>query len=140
MTTRVGIAGKELIVRRRVHVNAAARLVYGVIAHERLTINRGRHVATRIQRQNVPGDRIDRRLGDLVAGERRPAGREVQQRRAKARKIAKALGVGRHSGRRGDSLAVLQALVVAEEQHSILLDRAADGAAELVLLERLDLR
>ena len=135
----VRVAREELIVRGRGEVDAPARLVEHVVDDDRLAIERRRDVGVRVHVQDVERDGILRGGGNPVAGDRHAAGGEIDQRGSKIREVAGALQFARHGGRRGVALLVPEAFVVPEEQQTVLRDRPADGAAELVLLEGLDL-
>ena len=100
----------------------------------------------RIEAHQAGCQRILRGRGDLIPRERLP-GEFVDERNRLARlritqagEIAAALGVARDGGALRDALAIAKALVIEEEEIFVSANGSAEGAAVLILFQRLYLR
>src|SRR6266481_3474939 len=124
-------------------VEPETTLIVVVGRHHCRGVERRRNVAERIELESIERDGIEQRRWKFVSRNRvERAGLEVETEQwpTHLREIALALGWSRHNGGLGFALAVTQALVVREEEIFVAANGAADGGAELVLVERLNLR
>ncbi len=135
----VGIAGEQrvVVVEAVIDPEVGGAAVLGAVARAGEIIRQPRRRRRRVKGDVIQRDRVEPARRDEVAGERgaRGGGRIVNRHRELG-EVAGAHLHRRHGRHEGEALRQLEALVVAEEERLVLLQRTADAAAELILIER----